>query len=174
MNPNLTEALKEAYAMTPTDTVFLETLEFSHPNISGNLRFVAGYENIEVWLEGEDDQVDDPTVFEAGAFAMTLPQAGKDGLQDLQISVDNVDRRIGEFCRMAANFNDPVQITYRPYLSTDLTVPQMDPPLILFLKEVSITQYQVTGRASFMDIVNRKFPSQLYTRRRFPSLGTGR
>jgi Domain of unknown function (DUF1833) len=174
VRPDLTDAIKEAWAMAPTDVVFHETIEISHPNISGQLRFVAGLENLEAWTEDQDSMVDDPTVFEAGAFKLSLPAAGKDGIQELNIALDNVDRRVGEFCRMAANFDNPVTITYRPYLSTDLTEPQMDPPLLLFLKEVTITEFQISGRATFADIVNKKFPSQLYTRSRFPSLGTGR
>lgn len=158
--------------MSPTDVVYIETIELTHPNISGQLRFVAGYENIQANLEASAGGT--LVTFEAGAFSITLPAAGKDGIQALQLTVDNVDRRVGEFCRMAAEFDDPVEITYRPYLSTDLTQPQMDPPLLLFLKEVTITEYQVGGRATFADIVNKKFPSQLFTRVRFPSLGTGR
>jgi hypothetical protein len=170
MRPDLTDAIKEAWAMAPSDVVYIETIEISHPNIDAPLRFVAGYENIEADLEDGGGTV----TFEAGAFKMTLPNAGKDGIQSLQLAVDNVDRRIGEFCRLAAEFEEPVQVTYRPYLSTDLTTPQMDPPLILFLREVSVNDFQVSGRATFADIVNKKFPSQLYTRKRFPSLGTGR
>lgn len=172
MRPDLTEAIKEAYAMAPTNVAILETIEISHPNISGELRFVSGYENIEANLEASAGG--GLVTFEAGAFKVTLPAAGKDGIQSIELALDNVDRRIGEFCRMAAEFETPVQILYRPYLSNDLTAPQMDPPLLLFLREVSITEFQVSGRATFADIVNKKFPSQLYTRKRFPSLGTGR
>ncbi len=64
-----------------------------------------------------------------------------------------------------------MEVVYRPYLSDDLTQPQMDPPLVLYLKEIQVNTYQVTGRATFMDIVNKRFPSELYTRLRFPSLG---
>jgi hypothetical protein len=174
MRPDLTEALKEAYAMAPSNVVILDTLEISHPNIDAPLRFVSGLENIEAWTEDQDSMVDDPTVFEAGAFRIRLPAAGDSGLQDLDIAVDNVDRRIGEFCRMAAEFEEPVTLTYRPYLSTDLTAPQMDPPLLLFLKEVTVTEFQVSGRATFANLLNKKYPSELYLRSRFPSLGTGR
>ena len=65
----------------------------------------------------------------------------------------------------------PVEIIYRPYLSTDLTQSQMIPPLVLYLKDIQITAAQIVGRATFMDVVNKKFPTELYTRARFPGLG---
>ena len=174
MNPALSEALKEAYAMAPSNVFVIETIELQHPDIEGVLRFVAGYENLEAWIEGQNSEVDPATVFERGAFRIKLPSSGNDGFQNLQITVDNVDRRISDFCQIAATHKEPIVILYRPYLSNDLTAPQLDPPLTLYLRDVTISEFNVTGKASFADIINRKFPSQLYTRTRFPSLGSGR
>jgi len=63
-----------------------------------------------------------------------------------------------------------VEVTYRPYLSTDLTAPQMDPPLTLTLTQISADNYTVTARARMGDFANRKFPSEEYTATRFPGL----
>jgi len=64
------------------------------------------------------------------------------------------------------------EVYYRPYLATDLTTPQLNPPLLLFLKEISVTaQNGAQGRCTFTDIINKKFPNDYYTRTRFPSLG---
>jgi hypothetical protein len=68
------------------------------------------------------------------------------------------------------NFPAPVEIYYRPYLSTDLETPLMEPPLRLFLRDVTVSESQVSGRAVPVDFLNLKFPTQLYDSERFPPL----
>ena len=116
----------------------------------------------------EDARVVD---FEPVGFRFRLPGAGDNGLQELSISIDNVDRRLSDFIDLVKDFNTPVTLTYRPYLSSDTSGPQMIPPLKLYLRDVVITPFEVNGRATFADVINKKFPSELYTRSRFPSLG---
>ena len=99
------------------------------------------------------------------------PISGDNGLQELTVSVDNVDREASDYLDSVKTTGVPVQVTYRPYLNSVRTEPQMDPPLVLFLGDAKITVFEVTGRASFADLINKKFPTQLYTRSRFPSLG---
>jgi len=109
--------------------------------------------------------------FEPVGFSFSLPPSNEEGFRSLNVAIDNVGRRISAFVETAKSAKVPVEMWYRPYLSDDLTQPQMDPPLVLYLKELQITTAQVTGRATFMDVVNRKFPAILYTRARFPTLG---
>lgn len=116
----------------------------------------------------EDARVVD---FEPVGFRFRLPGAGDNGLQELSISIDNVDRRLSDFIDLVKDYNTPVTLTYRPYLSSDTSGPQMVPPLKLYLRDVVITPFEVNGRATFADVINKKFPSELYTRSRFPSLG---
>jgi len=110
-------------------------------------------------------------VFEPVAFRFTLPGQDDQGLQDLNITIDNVDKRIGDWVEAASAYDAPALVRYRPYLSTDLTTPQMDPPLTLTLSDIKRTSFEVSGRASVADIVNLKFLRLLYLRSRFPSLG---
>ena len=63
-----------------------------------------------------------------------------------------------------------VEVTYRPYLSTDLEGPQMDPPITLTLTEVEVDVFRATGHARMLDIGNKAFPADLYTAKRFPGL----
>lgn len=111
-------------------------------------------------------------LFKAAMFKFALPSSGEGGIQELQITIGNTDRAITDFLKKALlSNNKPAHLIYRPYLESDTTQPQMDPPIELFLTDVAITTEAVTGRATFTDLVNRHFPSDLYTRRRFPSLG---
>jgi hypothetical protein len=109
--------------------------------------------------------------FEAVGFQLTLPPTDDAGYQSLSIAIDNVSRRVLQFVETAKSEKVPVEMVYRPFLSTDLSRPQMIPPLVLYLKDIRINNLQVTGKATFMDVVNKKFPSELYNRDRFPSLG---
>jgi len=161
------EALKEAYASAPSDTAILETLEITHPAVGGTLYLVKNTENLTLALEEGGEEVE----FEACGFRMSLPAVSEDGLQELRIAIDNIDRRVSDFLSAALYSEQPVEIKYRPYLSTDYTKPQLDPPLLLTLSDVSVTVNEVSGRATFADIINKPFPNQPYTRSRFPSLG---
>lgn len=110
-------------------------------------------------------------IFEPTGVRFTLPGQNDQGLQDLNIAIDNVDERIGRWIETASLYDAQALAKYRPYLSTDLTAPQMDPPLTLTLSDLKRNAFEVSGRATVADIVNLKFLRELYTRRRFPSLG---
>lgn len=166
MNASLKEALKEAYASAPVDSVIFETLEIRQTGVQDTVYLVKHIEGITAIDENGVSKDYQPCYFN-----VTLPASNEDGFRSINISIDNVDRRISDYIEMAKSAVVAVEVLYRPYLSTDLTQPQMTAPLLLFLKDVSVNTKQVVGRATFMDIVNKKFPNQLYTRERFPGLG---
>lgn len=166
MNDALSEAIKEAYASAPTNVVILETLEIDHEDLAEPIRLVRNRENLTFTLEDASSYE-----FEGAAFRMALPAAGDNGVQDLMLAIDNTDQRLTDFVNTVKASIAPVTCTYRPYRSDDLTTPQMDPPLVLYLHDINLNSFEVSARASFADIINRKFPSVLYTRSRFPSLG---
>lgn len=160
------DAIKEAFATAQSDVALLETIELTHPELAEPIRLVANSTDLKAQIE--TNQV---VVFKRCAFKFRLPAAGENGHQTLTLTLDNVDRQISQFVRHAAGYHEPITVIYRPYLSNDLTYPQMDPPLMLTLSSVSMNLYQVVGKAVFADVINKKFLNQLYTRERFPSLG---
>lgn len=166
-NQALTDAIKEAYASVPTGVVLINTLEISHPALSSeSLYLVNANKPYDLTLENNQVQT-----FQPFAFNFTLPAAGSNGLQELTITVDNVGRQVSDFLNKAKDYRQKASVIFRPYLSNDLTTPQLDPPLSLNLTDVKVTDFSVTGRATFADLLNKKFPLELYTRSRFPSLG---
>lgn len=167
-NDAYSAAIKEAYASAPTDLVIIDTLEISHPDLPGESIWLSK-SLVDYTLTLEDGVTNQ--LFSATAFEFKLPAAGENGLQELNIVIDNVDRRISEFMDTVKNSKEPVKLIYRPYLSTDLTAPQMDPPLSLNITDVKADVFKVTARATFADLLNKKHPLQMYTRARFPSLG---
>ena len=165
MNATLAEALREAYAIAPASTSIIHTLELRHSSMSEPLYLVQGFFHKELTLETSQQ-----VVFTACAFDFRLPATDEGGLQELEITMDNVNNRVSDFCEQAMVFPSPVEILYRPYLSTDLTAPQMDPPLRLFLLDVRVSESQVSGRAAPVDFLNLKFPTEHYDAGRFPRL----
>lgn len=165
MNDALQAAIKEAYATAPSNIAYLETLEISHPSVPTPVYIVRDRVGHNLTLE--DTSV---KAFEPCPFRLSLPASGDNGLQELLLSIENVDRRIGDFLEAAKESIEPITVKYRPYLSTDPTTPQLNPPLVLSLTDVTVNQVEASGRATFADIINKKFPTALYTRARFPSL----
>jgi len=165
MNPSLSDAIKEAFASAPTTKVVLNTLEIVQEGVQDPVYIVQALRPVTA-----KDENGVTKTFQPCGFQFSLPPSTEEGFQSLNIAIDNIGRRVSNFVETAQSQPVPVQVIYRPYLSDDLTQPQMVPPLVLYLKNVKITALQVQGTASFMDIVNKKFPSELYTRERFPGL----
>jgi hypothetical protein len=166
MNTALQEAIREAYVCVPSSVVIHETLQIRQTGVQSSVFLVRSIIGITAKLESGVWQT-----FEPCGFKFTLPPTDGTGAPSVTVQIDNVGRRVLAFIEAAKSSKVPVELLYRPYISTNLEVPQMNPPLVLFLKEIQVTSLIVTGRATFMDLINRKFPSQLYTRDRFPTLG---
>jgi hypothetical protein len=166
MNPAFQDAIKEAFAIAPSTVAVLHTLEVRQTGVQAPIYIVKAKKTVKAHLE-----TGAAVTFNPCGFDFSLPPADSQGFQSLNIAIDNVGREVSDFVNVAQSQVIPVQVIYRPYLSDNLTTPQMDPPLLLTLKDVKITPLQITGRATFMDLVNKHFPLELYTRERFPTLG---
>lgn len=164
MNFALSEAIKEAYALAPVGKSLIESIEL---RLAGqpSVYIYRGIEPLQMRLE-----TGEWATFEPVPFQFKLPKSSETGSQSLDITMDNVDARISDFITAAKNSLAPVEVIYRPYLSDDLATPQMDPPLVLYLKGAAITTSTASAQASFIDIVNKRFPNDYYTGDRFPGL----
>lgn len=163
------DALKEAYAAVKKILV-LETLEIYHPELETRVRIVKDRVDLVANIENGST-----VTFKAGSFLLELPSKTGEGLQDLNIKIANIDDedgvKLSDFFNNAAKFfDDKVQCIYRPYVPGSM-MPQMSPPLTLTITDVVADNYEVNGRASFADLLNKKFPLENYTRSTFPSLG---
>lgn len=165
-NSSLTDAIKEAFAVSPSDTYVIHTLEIEQTGVQSSVYLSQTKAGVNAYDENGVEHT-----FVGAGFQFTLPPSDEDGFKSLNISIDNVNRQVTDFIETARQSKVAVKVIYRPYVNTDLTAPAMDPPLVLYLKDVQITPMQVTGKCTFMDLVNKKFPSELYQRVKFPSLG---
>jgi hypothetical protein len=166
MNDVLSEAIKEAYAVAPAHVVIIHTLEFQQQGVQDAVFISQSRQGIVALDENGLEKS-----FLPCGFQFTLPGSTEEGFRSLNLTVVNIDRRVTDFVKTSLTQDVPVKAIYRPYLNTDLTQPHWNPPIVFFLENAQISPMQVTARATPMDIVNAKFPNELYDRARFPTLG---
>jgi len=204
-DPALDEAIREAYASAPSDTVILHTLELRHPAFVGDggeptaIRVVRNFADEATWLDlggaevqavldalpedargrvGLVARLEADAPVEAGrmvpfialGFELDQPPVDAAPVPEIAVTLDNVGREIVRHLDAAAESLERIEVTYRPWLSTDIEGPQMDPPVTLTLTEVEADVFRATGRARMLDIGNLAFPADLYTAARFPGL----
>ena len=176
-DPALEQAIREAYASAPADAVSLHTLELRHPAFVDDdggptaIRVVRDHVDLTARLEaGAPLDASETVRFVALAFELELPPVDTAPVPEISVTLDNVSREIVRHLDAAATSLERIEVTYRPYLSTDLEGPQMDPPITLTLTEVEVDVFRATGRARMLDIGNRAFPAETYTAKRFPGL----
>ena len=161
-----TNAIKEAYA-SAEKVAPIDTIQIVNPADGTSIYMSNQRRELVLTLEDGVTQI-----FEPVPFRFSLPGASDNGRQDLTLEIDNVDRRISDFVTAAKTATGSTIVYYRPYLASDLTTPQMIPPLMLALRNITLNQISASGRASFADVLNRKFLTQQYTRSQFPGLGS--
>jgi hypothetical protein len=173
----LSEALKEAYASAPSDVILLHTLELRHPSFvdeQGNqtaIRVVRDHVSHICTLENSAPLNPGEAVeFVAMAFDLELPPVNNTPTPEISVTIDNVSTEMITYLDRAIETQDMIELTYRPYLSDDLTTPQMDPPITLVITDIHVDCYKITATARMMDIGNKSFPSENYTVKNYPGL----
>lgn len=171
------EALAAAYASAPEDEVVLDTLEFRHPSfldggVPFGIRVVNDHSDLAATLEADAPlNAGEEVTFYGVYFIFTRPGESDSGsTPEVEITVDNVARHLMQYLDAAKESRVPIQVTWRPYIASDLTAPHMNPPLTLTLRSISCSMSVVTARAGFGDLTNRRFPAIEYTSEKFPGL----
>lgn len=175
---SLSAALKEAYALAPADEVVLHTLEFRHADFvdqDGNpdsIWVVLNTENIEAPVEDDAPvRAGETVTFVAIQFEMTRPPIEAGATPEIEISVDNVDRRIVENLDRANESPEKIVAVYRCFLASDLEAgSQILPPPDFELSEVKVDLLKCRARARTSIDLRGAFPRMLYTARTHPGL----
>jgi hypothetical protein len=176
-DPSVSEALKEAYAVAPDDEVIIHTLELRHPNFvdeEGNpdsIWVTTNEEDIAATLEvGAPVKGGETVTFLSFPFQFRLAPIENSAAQELELAIDNVDRRIIQNLDLAMASATKIEMCYRPYLASDLSEPQMDPAPTYTLSQAKADGLTVRGRARVGINLNVKFPREVYTAAKFPAL----
>jgi hypothetical protein len=173
---SLSQALAEAYA-SATPTIIFETIELRHPAFLDELdnpiaiRLVK--DNVDLVASVEADAPMNPgetVTFQAVMFNLVPPdQIEQNADPELQLSIDNASAELMPYLDAAIEFGEPIEVTYRVYLESDLSQPQTL-PLTLILRNIQATPETVTAVAAFIDVTNKSFPVGEYDDQNWPSL----
>jgi hypothetical protein len=110
-------------------------------------------------------------VYQPAYFEMVLPRMDGKGQQDIQLTLQNVDRVIVDELELANTLpSERIQVTVRLFLESEPTAGPQNEPLILSLSNVQASSQSVTGTAGRSDILNRLFPAEVYRIARWPGL----
>jgi hypothetical protein len=167
-NQDYSAAFAEVAALAPTDTISLDCISLSHPNVI-DIHLVDDRNELEASIPEAAGVI----TFEPCSFQIQLPDSTVDGTTHLNVVIPNVTRRISEFLdAIPVDSDSPVVITHRVYLSgqDDSALPENDPPTQMNLTDVAINAFEVKGKAMFVSVITRKYPTEYYTRERFPAL----
>lgn len=167
----LSQAIQEAYASAPADVIIYHTLEIRHSAFVTPIRVVRDLVSLDATLEATAPlDASTEVTFIGYAFDFVPPDVSAGGTPQLVIEIDNVSREILANIELAMATADLLEVTYRAFLSSDLSGPQNDPPMSLSIFQISATPLRIRAIAGFQDIVNKRFPSVEYTAETFPGL----
>lgn len=161
----LSQAIKEAYASAPSDVVVYHTLEINHPAFDQPIYVVRDWQDLNAQLEDGT-----PVTFLRFAFNLVKPEVSSTGVPQCTIEIDNCSREILANVQLAMGSTSLITVTYREYISTDLSGPQNDPPMTMVLSNITADVFKIRATASFGDLNNKRFPNEEYTAERFPGL----
>ena len=151
----LSQDMKDLYGSVPTDQIALDTIQLSHSLFTQTYYFVNRNTTFTAYLEDLTTQVS----YEPMAFVATLPEKGSNQ-QDLQFTFDNVNQLgVIELENAAEAIDEPIVLTYRPYIDTDTTTPQAT-PIELNLTNIVVMTTTITASASRSSMIERRFPTR--------------
>lgn len=170
-DPNLSQALKEAYAAAPTNSIIYHTIEINHPSFSQPIRLVRDMVDLVATLEATAPHNPSTAVtFIAFRFDIVPPDSSPVAVPQCILEIDNVDRSIMAQVQVASASTSVTTVIYREYLSTDLSAPQNNPPMELEIMAVSCTVFRISATCGFGSLANKRFPGDDYTAEVFPGL----
>lgn len=153
--------LNRLYASSGSE-IILETLEIA---VGAQTYWLTrGYADITVTLE--DGSLRE---FKACGIDIALPARNADGTQDLKFAISNIKGVVSIAIRNALSDLNSASLTYRCYVSTDLSAPA-SPPYTLAIKSGYWTSTEVQITAGYMNVLDTAWPRYRYTLPLFPGL----
>lgn len=172
------EAIQEAYAVNPTDIQIFHTIELlndSFRDADGNptsIRIVQSQNNLIAGLEVDAPRnAGEMVEFVAVAFNLSLPELTDSSAPTLTLSIDNAAPIVEPYLRDAVNYSSRTLLIYRPYVSSDLSQPHINPVIELDVVTATATASAVAITAQPSNLANKAFPKRKYTIKDFPALG---
>ncbi|CAB3712444.1 hypothetical protein CEY09_30305 [Achromobacter marplatensis] len=150
--------LAEVYASAPAGSLIIPSLEIA----------IAGIVPIRI-CSGFEDQVLGGELYEAGSLSISLPAKNTTGMQTLNFGVAGVNSTVQFYFDQALESGEAVKITYREFLESDKTQPARR-PYVMDLIGGSLQDGEASLSAGFFDVLNLRWPRQLYTAQNAPGI----
>lgn len=164
------EAIKEAYATPDSKVITLAALELRHRRFMDEMgrptqvRVVQAFRDYWLTLEpGAPANGGESVEFRGVGFAMVPPGQEENQTPTIQIRVPTVSQEVVRYMEQAIADLDPITCILRMYVSSDLTRPQMVPPWMFTLSNVTVDSFQMTGSCNLQDVHNFPFPANVYS-----------
>lgn len=166
------DAYAEAMASAGVDDLVLYLLEIRHADLVAPIRLVINDTNVTAKLEADAPEDGGAWVeHTAIAFGLQLPEeSDTNAAPAAQFWIDGVSSLVASALEVTAESLEPVSLTVRTYMSTDLTAPAVLPPLALELTSLQINETRVTAAAAYADFGNTRFPKKTFTAAEYPGL----
>lgn len=153
--------LNRLYASSGSE-VIIETLQIA---VGGATYWLTrGWDDVTATLESGVS-----ATFTACGIDLSLPARNADGTQDLKFAISNIDGKVSNAIRDALGNQEIGTLTYRHYLSADLTAPA-SPPFTLTIKSGYWTSIVVQITAGYMNVLDTAWPRRRYTLPDHPGL----
>jgi hypothetical protein len=162
-------AMAEAWASNDVKADLLLTIEIDHVTLPEPLRFVQGtrvkdvYETVILPVPGNPS-----AVFTVVDFAWQRPSQEEGGTTKARIRIDNVSQAIQTALRAAIASDQPFDVIYREYLTSDPNNPEVYDGLRM--NTVSVTALSASGELSYEEIEMQGFPRRTYDLATYPAL----
>ena len=174
-----TEAWEEAQAAVPANIVELACIELIHPSFldangqQTSIRAVNDTQDQIFLLEASAPLNPSTSVtFTAIPFQVPWPEIQEGQVPELSIKVDNIGQELAPYLDAAVRVSAPITLIFRVYLydqNTELSTQGID-PITFQLRQVTISESYVEGKASPADLANLQFLRVIYDVLHYPAL----
>lgn len=148
--------LERVFASAGTEVV-IPTLEITCDAWSSPILLCSGFEDHTCITEDART-----LTFIASAIQVALPKRDTAGTQLLTFAIDNVTGEAQQRVDQALDAGARVHLTFRHYVSSDLTAPA-EPPLKFVVRDGVMEGSALQINAAFYDLINTAWPRNFYT-----------
>ena len=168
----ISNQLKENYTISPSDEVQIHSIQLDFIRAVGGASgrtFVNAYDsNTPLNLKREDGV---NIAVERRWFKISVPPVNDRGVVAGSLDIENVDLAITDILKSIEGTLNPIELTYRIYLSNSTHLPPLvNPPPVFYLSNAVISANLVRFKLVHPNLVNRNYPSRVYTISDFPQL----
>jgi hypothetical protein len=142
----------------------ISTLELTCPAWSAPVLICQGFEDQTCITEDART-----LTFSASGIDIALPKKGNSAGQSLTFAIDNVTGEAQAKIDQALEAEQRISMTYRMFLASDKSAPA-EPPYFMTVSGGTMQGSGVQIQAGFFDLINTKWPRELYTTKFAPGL----